>query len=225
MNRILIIAAHPDDDILGCGGYISKYSNKHKIRVVFIAEGSSCRYENCVEKTVLDEISRRNQFGINALKILGVDDVKFFNLKCGSLDQIPILKINKIIEKEINDFKPNILFTHSDKDANNDHLIVHKSTIMATRPGAKYFVPKLYSYEVLSSTEWKFTSAFNPNYFETLNEMNLKLKWNALKEYKSEIKPFPYPRSFDGIMTLSNFRGMQCNSIYAEAFEVIREIN
>ena len=69
MNRILIIAAHPDDDILGCGGYISKYSNDHKIRVVFIAEGTSCRYENCIDKTVLDEISKRNQYGINALKM------------------------------------------------------------------------------------------------------------------------------------------------------------
>ena len=102
MNRILIIAAHPDDDILGCGGYISKYSKQDSIRVAFIAEGSSCRFNDDKDKVVKEEINNRNQFGLNALKILGVNDVEFYNLKCGSLDQIPILTINKIIENEIN---------------------------------------------------------------------------------------------------------------------------
>jgi len=225
MNRILIIAAHPDDDILGCGGYISKHSKKDKIRVVFIAEGSSCRFNNNVDQDVKDTIHNRNQFAIKALKILGVDDVKFHNLRCGTLDQVPILKINKIIENEINNFKPNIVFTHSDKDVNNDHLIVHKSTIIATRPASKFFVSKVYSYEVLSSSEWRFSKSFTPNYFEKLSKSDLSNKWNALKEYESEIKPFPYPRSFEGIKALSNYRGMQCNCKYAEAFELIREIN
>jgi len=225
VNRILIIAAHPDDDILGCGGYISKYSKQNCIRVAFIAEGSSCRFNGNIDDIVKEEINNRNQFGLNALKILGVNDVEFYNLKCGSLDQIPILTINKIIENEINYFKPNIVFTHSNKDVNNDHMIIHKSTIMATRPGAKFFVPKVYAYEVLSSSEWKFTESFKPNYFEQLNELDLLNKWDALKEYESEIKPFPYPRSYEGLKVLSNYRGIQCNCEYAEAYEIIREIN
>jgi LmbE family N-acetylglucosaminyl deacetylase len=106
MNKVLIIAAHPDDDILGCGGYMSKFSNKMKFRVVFIAEGSSCRFtkDKTASKNVKDIISERNNFGINALKILGIDDYKFYNLPCGRLDQIPLIEINKIIEKEIIDF-------------------------------------------------------------------------------------------------------------------------
>ena len=225
MNRILIIAAHPDDDILGCGGFMSKYSKQNSIRVAFIAEGSSCRFNDNSDEIVKEEIVRRNQFGLNALKVLGVKNVEFYNHRCGSLDQVSILKINKIIEKEINNFKPNIVFTHSSKDANNDHLIVHKSTIMATRPGANFFVSKVYAYEVLSSSEWRFTESFRPNYFEQLNEIDLLNKWNALKEYESEIKPFPYPRSYEGLKVLSNFRGLQCNCEYAEAYEIIREIN
>lgn len=225
MNKILIISAHPDDDIIGCGGIISKYSKENIFRVIFIAEGSSCRYTDIDNEVVINEINNRNECGLNALKLLGVRDVKFYNLKCGRLDQVPIININKIIENEVIEFSPNIVFTHSDKDANNDHLIVHKSTLMATRPGSSCFVSKLYSYEVLSSSEWRFTKTFKPNFFESISKNDLQKKWNALKEYKSEIKPFPYPRSFEGLESLARYRGMQSNNEYAEAFELIREIN
>ena len=160
----------------------------------------------------------------DALK-LGVNDYKFYNLPCGRLDQVPLIDINKIIENEINDFKPNTIFTHSNKDANNDHLIVHKSTIIATRPGSNFFVRNIFSYEVLSSTEWKFSDVFKPNMFEKLSFKDVKNKWNALKEYKTEIKKFPYPRSYDGIKTLSNYRGMQSNTKYSEAYKIIRKVN
>ena len=225
MDRVLIIAAHPDDDILGCGGYISKFSKEKDFRVIFIAEGSSCRYDNNVEKEVIEEIEKRNGYGVRALNSLGVDNIKFYNLRCGSLDQVPILTINKIIENEINTYKPNIVFTHSNRDTNNDHLIVNKSTLIATRPGAKFFIPTLMTYEILSSSEWKFTESFKPNYFETLTKTDVQNKWNALSEYESEIKDFPYPRSEEGIRTLAQYRGMQCNRHFAEAFEIIRQIN
>ncbi len=225
MNKVLIICAHPDDDILGCGGYISKYSKSHKFRVLFIAEGSSCRFEDNKSQKSINEIKKRNSYAINALKILGVDDVKFSNLRCGCLNKYPILEINKIIEREINDFSPNIIFTHSSDDANHDHLVVHNSTIMATRPGSKFLINKLFTYEVLSSTEWKFTKTFKPNYFESLEEKDIKNKWKALSEYKTEIKPFPYPRSYEGIKVISQYRGMQSNKKYAEAFNLVREIN
>ena len=225
MNKILIICAHPDDDILGCGGYISKYSKSHKFRVLFIAEGSSCRFDDNQSQKAINEIKIRNSYALNALKTLGVDGVKFSNLRCGCLNKYPILEINKIIEKEINDFRPNIIFTHSANDANHDHQVVHNSTIMATRPGSKFLVNKLFTFEVLSSTEWKFTKTFKPNYFESLEKKDVRNKWKALSEYKSEIKPFPYPRSYEGIKVISQYRGMQSNKKYAEAFCLIREIN
>lgn len=226
MNRILIIAAHPDDDILGCAGLMSKYRNKFEFKVVFIAEGSSCRFnkENINDENVQKIIKKRNSYGINALKVLGVNNYHFYNLACGRLDQVPIIEINKIIENELNEFRPDTVFTHSHEDTNNDHLIVHRATQMATRPGAKTCVEKVYAYEVLSSTEWRFTKTFSPNYFESLSEKNIKEKWLALKEYISETKEFPYPRSKEGIFTLAKYRGIQSANNYAEAFKLIRQI-
>lgn len=227
MNKSLIIAAHPDDDILGCAGLISKYRNSVEFRVIFIAEGSSCRFilSETPEHLIQEAINERNSFGIKALKLLGINDYQFYNLPCGRLDQIPILEINKIIESEIRIFKPDTVYTHSFEDTNNDHIIVHRATQMATRPGSNFFVNTVFAYEVLSSSEWRFTHTFSPNYFEVLSENDVKNKWLSLKEYESEIKEFPYPRSEDGIISLSKYRGMQCGHKYAEAFHLIRKIN
>jgi LmbE family N-acetylglucosaminyl deacetylase len=226
MNRILIICAHPDDDILGCGGLMAKYVSKAELRVVFIAEGSSCRFakEEINTSNVKAVIEQRNGYGKEALSVLGVSNVIFYNLPCGRLDQVSILDINKIIESEIKSFKPDTIFTHAGKDANNDHVIVHRSTIMATRPGAISHGARLYAYEVLSSSEWKFSETFSPNYFEVLEEDHVNLKWKALEKYTTEVKEFPYPRSAEGIITLAKYRGMQSGVNYAEAFSLIREI-
>ncbi|MFD2532955.1 PIG-L deacetylase family protein [Gracilimonas halophila] len=226
MKRVLIVSAHPDDDILGCGGFMAKYSSSVKFKVIFIAEGSSCRFSEAElgKKEVSDAINRRNTSGIKALDILGVKNVEFYNLPCGRLDQIPIININKIIEQEIIQFEPDTLFTHSENDANNDHKIVSKASIMATRPNANNFVEKVFQYEILSSSEWKFTEAFLPNYFEALTGDQIKLKWDALAEYETEVKKFPFPRSYEGIVSLAKYRGMQSGCEFAEAYRLIRHI-
>ena len=95
--------------------------------------------------------------------------------------------------------------------------------MMATRPLAKKVVKKIYSYEILSSSEWNYTEQFNPNYFEILSEQNVKSKWRALNFYKSEIQKFPHPRSQKGIYSLAKLRGSQAGEKYAEAFKLIRE--
>jgi len=205
---------------------MSKYRGKVDFKVIFIAEGSSCRFdfEQIRHEHVLNVIKKRNLFGIKALKILGVENFHFYNLPCGRLDQVAIIEINKIIEKEIQNFQPDTVFTHSFEDTNNDHLIVHRATQMATRPGSTTFVEKVYTYEVLSSSEWRFTHTFSPNYFESLSREDVRNKWLALAEYESEIKEFPYPRSEEGIVSLSSYRGMQSGNKYAEAFKLIRQI-
>jgi len=223
MKRVLIIAAHPDDDILGCAGLMSKYKGKVEFRVIFIAEGSSCK-ELIHDEGVVKVIEERNSCGIKALEVLGVENYHFYNLPCGRLDQVAIIEINKIIEKEIQDFKPDTIFTHSFEDTNNDHIIVHRATQMATRPGSRTFVEKVYTYEVLSSSEWRFTHTFSPNYFESLSEQDVRNKWIALAEYESEIKEYPYPRSEEGIFSLARYRGLQSANTYAEAFKLIRQI-
>jgi LmbE family N-acetylglucosaminyl deacetylase len=223
MKRILIIAAHPDDDVLGCGGLISKYNSKNvDFKILFIGEGSSCRFENPSSKKAKLEIEKRNSSALKALQLLKVDDLEFNNLPCGRFDQIPIIEINKIIEKSIHEFMPDTVLTHSLDDANNDHKIVSNAVIMATRPGANNYVNTLMSYEILSSSEWSFSNIFKPNYFEELNQDQVDSKWHALSMYESEVKKYPFPRSKEGIETLAKYRGMQAGVKFAEAYHIIR---
>jgi len=223
-KKLLVIAAHPDDDILGCGGTISKLKKNHLINVLFLAEGTSCRFENLKLKQnqIEKEINIREKQAKKALKSIGVNLHKFINLPCGRLDTIPIIDINKKIETEIENFKPNIIFTHSESDCNNDHRIVFKSVMMASRPNSKHTVEELYSFEVLSSTEWNFSNNFNPNYFQILNKKNIQDKWKAFKNFKSEIHKSPLPRTKLGIFNLAKVRGSQAGVEYAEAFKLIR---
>jgi LmbE family N-acetylglucosaminyl deacetylase len=224
MKRVLIVAAHPDDEVLGCGGLISRYQPKGvEFKVLFIGEGSTCRYNNSFDDTGIAAIKQRTASAINAMNMLKIKDYKFHDLPCGRLDQVPIISINKIIETAIRDFNPDTVFTHSPYDANNDHKIVFNATIMATRPGAQNHVSRLLSYEVLSSSEWAFLNSFSPNYFVELSEEDLEQKWKVLKKYESEVRSFPFPRSSEGIRALAMTRGMQSGFAYAEAFHLVRE--
>jgi len=216
-DKILIIAAHPDDEILGCGGLISKYSDTCDFSIIFIAEGDSCRYESTSNLEVVSQIKNRENCAKNALSSLGLTDIEFHRLPCGRLDNIEIIEINKIIESKIKQFRPTKVFTHYGDDTNNDHRIVSRSTQMAVRPIHKNPI-SVFSYEVLSSTEWNLNAPFNPNFFLKLSEEDLKNKIKALELYDGEIRTFPHSRSSDGINYLSRYRGMQAGFPYAEAF-------
>tara|TARA_A100001011_G_scaffold399778_1_gene510162 strand:+ start:2271 stop:2966 length:696 start_codon:yes stop_codon:yes gene_type:complete len=225
-EKNLIVAAHPDDEVLGCGGYLSKYKNKKNFKIIFIGEGTSCRYKkNENEKLIKKEILKREKESISCLKYLGIKNYVYYNFPCGRLDSIDILEINKIIEKEIQIFKPNKILTHSYNDCNNDHRIINRSVMMATRPVPKNkFLKCLMTFEVISSSEWNFESQFNPNYFENLSEKNIIEKINAFYFYKSEIQTNQMPRTKDGIKTLAKYRGKIISSKYAEAYKIIRNI-
>jgi LmbE family N-acetylglucosaminyl deacetylase len=171
MKRALIIAAHPDDEILGCGATISKYKAKGvDFSVLFIGEGSSCRFINLAEELVGKAKEMRKKSAHQALNLLGIQDFEFHDLPCGRFDQVPIIEINKLIEAAITRFSPDTVFTHSSVDANNDHQIVFRSTLMATRPGAQNAVATVLSYEVLSSTEWSYGTPFTPNIIEEISD-------------------------------------------------------
>jgi len=223
MKKILIIAAHPDDETLGCGGFISKYQQRDvEFKVLFIGEGSTCRFSDPSDVEALVAIDVRTKSARLAMDFFGIQNFEFHNLPCGRFDQVPIIMINKIIEESIRDFEPDTVFTHSSNDANNDHRIVFNSTLMATRPGAKNHVDLLLSYEVLSSSEWSYTNVFAPNYFEEISEEDLSRKWHALGMYDGEMRNYPFPRSNEGVRALSMNRGMQVGLPYAEAFHLVR---
>ena len=224
MKRVLVIAAHPDDEVLGCGAMISKYSRRGvQFMVLFIAEGSSCRYADPASLDSTAAIESRTRQAVNALTILGIKDYRFNDLPCGRLDQVPIIEINKVIEHAISKFDPDTVLTHSAIDANNDHRIVCNATIMATRPCARNRVARVLSYEVPSSSEWAFGNAFTPTSFEQIDEQDINLKWRALAAYVSEVKTYPFPRSEQGVRIHAMSRGMQAGVPMAEAFHLIRE--
>ena len=228
MEKTLIIAAHPDDDILGCGGYMSKFAKKEIIKVVFLQEGTSCRFsKNQVRKELIaKEIDKRKNMAIKALKFLKINKFKFYNFPCGRLDSIDILDLNKIIENEIKEFKPNKILTHNEDDCNNDHRIVNRSVMMASRPLKKNkFIRTLMVFEILSSTELNYSNNFSPNYFEILSKKDLDNKIKALKFFKTEYQKKPFPRSDFGLKTLANFRGLQTGNEFAEAYKVVKIFN
>ena len=226
-KNIMIVSAHPDDDILGCGGLLSKLKLQKNIniRVIFLGEGTSCRYEeNTNNKLINIQIDKRNSYARESLSYLGIKDIKFYNLRCGSLDTYPLIKLGQIIENEIESFNPSTIFTHSDNDLNNDHRIAFQSTMQATRPGALNYVKNIFSYEVLSSSEWKFNEAFLPNFFISLSLDQLKTKIKAFKFYKSEIKNYPHSRSLDSLKILARYRGIQAGCEFAEGYNLIRSL-
>lgn len=223
MKRVLIVCAHPDDEVLSCGGVISKYTKLGvEFKVLFIAEGSTCRFNDPTSQLASIAIAERESMSRSALKILGVKDFEFHNLPCGQLDQVPILVINKIIEKAIDTFRPDTVLTHSSIDVNNDHRIIFNSTIMAVRPVPNSSIERVMSYEILSSSEWAVQDVFRPNYFISISQQDLEDKWAALKLYASEILEYPHPRSELGIKALAMYRGMQAGFQYAESFVLLR---
>ncbi len=221
-KKVLILAAHPDDEILGCGGLIAKYHKNIELRVVFIAEGSSCRFAPTDINEIKAAINDRENSARNALKKFSPESITFENHECGKLDSIPIININKIIERHIKEFNPDTVIPHSHTDANSDHRRIAESVIMATRPGALNTVKTVMSMEIPSSTEWNFNSVFEPNLFLSINDNQLNEKIEALEKYNSEIKPFPFPRSAEGIKTFARYRGLQSGNSLAEAFRIIR---
>jgi len=219
-GKTLVVAAHPDDEVLGCGGLIARLINQGEhVRVVFIAEGTSCRYE-ALNKKVQEEISFRNQCSIEAMRSLGVSSYNFYNLPCGRLDKEPIIEIAKIIENEISDYMPTTVLTHSNNDVHNDHIIIYRAVLQATRPVGK-IVKNLLSFEILSSTEWNYTKVFIPNIFvDVTSTINAKI--NAMHCYSTEQPKYPHPRSDKGIRSLASMRGSQSGVEYAEGFKIIR---
>jgi LmbE family N-acetylglucosaminyl deacetylase len=227
MERILVIAAHPDDEVLGCGATIFKLSQLGKVvKVLILGEGSTCRYQGneITSEIAQAAILQRTSFAKDSMKVLGVDDYSFLNYPCGRFDTIPLIELGQRIESVIDDFQPDTVFTHSAFDTNNDHKLSFQAALQATRPFPSQVVQRLLSYEVLSSTEWSFSEAFKPNYFIDITK-SIDAKIEAFNCYsETESGEFPHPRCDEGLLILAKQRGMQVGLKYAEAFVMIRDI-
>lgn len=221
MKRVLVVAAHPDDEILGLGGTIRNYFEKgYEIHCIIIAQGMKSRSHQTLSLTKLKENA------IKSSKHVGYKSVEFFDFPDNELDSITTLDVTRVIEEKIEVFLPNIVFTHHNGDKNLDHRIIYDATLSATRPYAKHTVEELYAYETPSSTEWNFSntsSSFIPNIFiDVSNSINYKLA--AMKEYVSEIRDYPHPRSLESLKIIAQRWGTVVNQNFSEAFMLIRKI-
>lgn len=216
-NKILIIAAHPDDEILGCGGTIIKLKDDHDINVIFMTDGVSARGRNSHES------KKRRMSCLKLFKKLNLQKPIFFNFPDNQMDKVPLLKIIKKIESCIKKINPETIFTHYFDCLNIDHQITSKAVLTACRPLKNFKVNKILSFEILSSTEWaKFTrKSFEPNYFIDISN-HIEKKIEAIKFYKQELKKYPHSRSTKGIRALASFRGISCGVKYAEGFYLNR---
>lgn len=226
-QTILIVAAHPDDEILGCGGTMSRLVQEgHNIHVAILGEGITSR-SNVVDRS--DQAQRINALQHccqKACRLLGVNTPLFFNFPDNRFDTVPLIDIVKIVEKLIEKFRPDTIFTHHVGDLNIDHMVLNRAVLTATRPLKDAPVKNIYFFEVPSSTDWSFqhfSPPFRPNLFYDIHDV-LKIKIEALKIYESEFRPFPHPRSEKALTAIANRWGSHVGLEAAEAFEIARVI-
>ena len=227
MNKILVVAAHPDDEVLGCGGTIARLTSEGNcVYTLILGEGVTSRDRKRDLAKRENEIVELKKKAEDANKILGVKKVYTYDFPDNRFDTVSLLDIIKTIEKIKKDIKPDIVFTHHYGDLNIDHQITFKAVMTASRPTKDESVKEVYSFEIPSSTEWNAPSSlthFMPEYFVDISK-TIKLKVRAMKEYKCEIREYPHPRSIESIEIKAKQRGIQVGLEAAEAFEVLRLI-
>ena len=211
--NVLVIGAHPDDEVVGMGATIKKLSKTNKIFLCIITDGTTAQYD---DKKM---IKVRRDVCIKSSKLLGITKVKFLDFPDMGLDTISQLEINKELEKVIEDYKPKVVYTTPSHDLHKDHQLVFDSTLVVTRPHSSS-VKQLLSYECPGPVK----QPFQPTVYQNV-EKEFSYKLEAFKMYKSEVMKFPHPRSLIAIENLAIQRGVESGLKKAEAFQLIRSIN
>jgi len=227
IDAVAVIAAHPDDEVLGCGGTIARLAKDGRpVHILLIADGVSSRGGSLVAETVQEDFTIRNEAAERACKILGCQSVQLLGFPDNRLDSLDLLHVVKAIEDFIQKHKPSTVFTHHAGDVNIDHRVVHDAVIAACRPLPGYFVNELLFFEVPSSTEWRPPGSgqvFDPNwFFDVADVLDVKLK--ALEAYRAEMRAFPHPRSLVAVEALARWRGASAGFDAAEAFILGRKL-
>lgn len=218
-TRILIVVAHPDDEVLGCGGTIARHvAEGDRVYVVFMADGVGSRG---LDRS--DELQQRNQVRDEAIKILGVADSHALAFPDNRMDSVPLLDVVQALEPIIEQVQPMRVYTHHHGDLNVDHRVTHQAVMTACRPIPGSSVREIFTFEVMSSSEWATHSfvPFVPNAFVDISDY-LPKKLEALAAYGMEMRLAPHSRSVDHIESLARHRGSCVGVEAAEAFELIR---
>ncbi|MDA1348644.1 MAG: PIG-L family deacetylase [Chloroflexi bacterium] len=223
--KTLVVAAHPDDEVLGCGGTAAGLSESGDLWIGILGEGVAARY-GLGEEAPKADLERLKSQAERAGKILGAKEVVFASLPDNRFDTVAMLDIVKVIEKWIKDFGPEVVYTHHNGDLNVDHSATFRAVLTATRPMIGETVRDVYAFEIASSTEWAFQSIgqpFHPNTFVDVTA-TIDRKIEALEAYTGEVREFPHPRSPDALRANAKRWGAAVGVQAAEAFELIRAV-
>ena len=225
MKSALVVAAHPDDEVLGCGGTIARLSSEGwAVHVLIVAEGATSRDSSRNRDARRGELSELGRAANAANAILGAASVVLGDLPDNRMDSIDLLDVVKLVEQSISTHTPRLVFTHHVGDLNVDHRVLHDAVVTACRPLPGTCVEELLFFEVASSTEWTPSPSgpmFAPTVFYDITG-HLATKLAALAAYASEMRPFPHPRSLKALEALALWRGASCGLEAAEAFALGR---
>ena len=220
-KRVLVVAPHPDDEVLGAGGAIAKYSEQGDEVFVLIVSGHlpPLYSRNEYEKTVSEAHA--------AFKMLGVSKSKFLEIPATMIGDQPLHVVNSKISEIVNGFNPHIVLCPY-PDRHIDHRLVFDSVMVATRPvGVGRGIEIVATYETLSETHWNAAHIepnFTPNWVVDISEQ-IDSKLDALRCYQSQISDFPGPRSIEAVEALAIFRGTQAGFGYGEGFHIVRMVS
>ncbi len=219
-DTVLVVAAHGDDEALGCGGTMARHKAQgDAVDVLLVADGVTSR-------GAAADAGPRQAAAAEAARILGSERPRFLNFPDNRLDTVALLDVVQAMEEVIAEVHPDIIYTHHGGDLNIDHIITHRAVMTACRPVPGQPVQAIYGFEVQSSTEWGSVdqdSQFRPTHFVEISQQ-LKAKLAALDCYKDEMRPFPHARSGEAVTALARLRGSQVGLNAAEAFTVLRQV-
>lgn len=229
-KKIMLVVAHPDDEVLGVGATMNKLISECgcEVHVVILGEGITSRSE------VRDELAWENELKLHrenikkAQNIIGYKSVSIYNLPDNRFDSIALLDIIKIIEKEKEGFNPDMIFTHHGGDLNIDHQLTFDAVITCCRPMETEIVKHIITFETMSGTEWRATTdpkVFIPNFFISISDRNLQAKVDAMESYYFEKRKFPHPRSPEALKIVAQRWGISVGVYLAEAFTLVRSIS
>lgn len=220
-KRVLVVAAHTDDEVLGCGGTIARHVMEgDQVYAVFMADGVSSRVQ-----TDATALLKREDAAEKARSILGIRENIYLGLPDNRMDSMPLIDVVQCLEPIINRLKPHTIYTHHLGDLNVDHRITHQAVMTACRPMPGCSVREIFTFEVLSSTEWATPTMapFLPNLFVDISAY-LEIKMQALDAYAEEMRVEPHTRSLKHVEILARHRGFTVGLDAAEGYSIVRKL-
>ena len=225
-NTVLVVASHPDDEILGCGGTLCKHVEKGDlVNILIVSEGSTSRL-NYVFNDICSSVTALQNISSSVADKLGCNSFKFLSYPDNRLDSLDRLDLTQSIESHIQLVEPSIIYTHFSGDLNVDHRRVFESVLTACRPFPSSLIKTILSFEIPSSTDWAFghlSRPFSPTWYSDITPY-LQKKLDLLSCYDSEMRPWPHSRSIQALSHLAQLRGSQIGVHAAESFSVVRHV-